>query len=496
MAYWLGIDAGTTAIKAGLYSADGVQVALGEAPSKVDVRTGGKSEQDMDGVWSSVCSAIRKAIDGIDPSQIESVGLCAQGDGLWALNNEKRPIGPAILWNDTRASTGISNLYETGRAKAISHACNTSIWPGTSGAIYQWLRQNAPATADQITHVTYCAGWVGLCLTGELATDFSDASIPFLDLTSKEYAPEALDALDARALQPTLSKPRSADSALGQITEEAAAATGLKAGTPVSVGTLDLSAMIVGMGMDQPGETMMILGTTAVVNILTETITPSDLPVGATAFHATAGLMTRILAPTTGAAAFDWFCALHPQTLGGETPSEIAQKLNALTQDVPPGANGVTFLPYLNGERAPFVAPEARGVFFGLSQSSTKADMGRAVMEGSAFSLRHCLIAEQGTLPDSPVRLTGGGARNALWCQIIADTMQTPIIVCTASDHGLWGAACLGASANGKGAACDLAKRTEDSLRYDPDPGLAAAYDTAFERYRHLSDSCRDIWKF
>lgn len=490
---WLGIDAGTTAIKAGVYRPDGVRVAFGEAPGRVDLGPGGQSEQDMDAVWSGVCRAIRLALEQVDPSVIGSIGIAAQGDGLWALDANYRPVGPAMLWNDTRASTLVGDLYGSGRAIAVSHACHTSIWPGTAGTLYQWLRENRPGAAERIRHVIYCADWIGYNLTGMLATDYADASIPFMNLKTRDYDPAALDALGSGPLAQFLCRPRVASERLGSITHDAARATGLPAGLPVSVGTMDLSAMLVGMGMEYPGETMMILGTTAVVNILTEAVQRSDLPVGATAYHANGKTLTRILAPTTGAAALDWFCALHPASLGGTTATEVAGKLNALCETVPPGANGVTFLPYLNGERAPFVSPAARATFAGLTSASNMADMGRAVMEGAAFSLRHCFEAE-GSRPTQPVRLTGGGARSALWCQIISDVMQVPIIVSAASDHGIWGAACIGAAAAGAGNPCDLARRDETTVRYDPDPSTATAYDAAFNRYLRLSSALQANW--
>lgn len=493
--YWMGIDAGTTAIKCGVYRADGSMVASGEVPSVISSPQEGHSEQDMHAVWEGVCASIRAAIAGIDPAQIESVGIAAQGDGFWALDTDNNPVGPAILWNDTRAAPGVEAAYQSGKAIAISHACHTSIWPGTSGAIYGWMQREAPAQASKVARVLYCADWVGHCLTGTLATDYSDATIPFFDLSARTYSAAALSALGAEGLADKMLPPQPAGSLLGHISATASGLTGLAAGTPVSVGTLDLSAMIVGMGMDQPGDTMMIMGTTAVVNILTDRITPADLPVGATVLHANGNLLTRVLAPTTGASAFDWFCGLHPASLGGDSPGEIAQKLNALAQDVPSGANGVLFLPHLNGERAPFVAPNARGAFFGLSARSSKADMGRAVMEGTAMSLRHCYEAEYGARPEGIVRLTGGGARNGLWCQVIADIMGTVIEVSQATDHGLWGAACLGAQANGGGDACALAARSEQATRYMPDATAWAAYDKVFENYCTLSNACQEIWK-
>jgi len=490
---WLGIDVGTTAIKAAVYQSDGAQVAYGECSSPVMTPAPGHSEQDMEQVWQGVCAAIQQALKTVDATQIESVGLAAQGDGFWAVDAQGKPVGPAILWNDTRAADVLGGL-STQELTSIAHACHTSLWPGTLGPLFRWIKDNAPAQENKIAHIMHCAGWVGYCLTDELAVDFSDASIPFLDLNDATYSDDALAALDAQAIKAKLLAPKAAETQLGRVSSEAAAQTGLPKGLPVSVGTLDLSAMIVGMGMEKPGDTMMILGTTAVVNILREAVTPDARPVGATAFHANGKTLTRILAPTTGAAAFDWFCALHPQTLGGETPAEIAGKLNALAQEVPAGANGVTFLPYLNGERAPFVAPEATGSFFGLRSTSTKADMGRAVMEGAAFSLRDCYVSECGQLPPSTIRLTGGGAKNPLWCQIIADVMQTPIQVSDASDHGLWGAACLGAAANGKGAACSLAEREERTIVFEPDPKNGPAYDKAFATYKSLSQTAQAFW--
>ncbi len=490
---WLGVDIGTTMIKAAAYRPDGTQAAYAEASVPVQ-RTGeGWAEQDMHAVWSGVCAVLRAVAKDVDTAVISSIGLAAQGDGLWMLDDAGQPNGPAMLWNDTRAGRDVEALIADGRAAAVGRACNTSNWPGTSGSLYGWLKRNDPARAAKTARVLYCADWVGYCMTGVVATDLADASIPFFDLQTKSWSDAALAALDCEDLKAKLPNPQPADTILGRVTKDAAEATGLPEGLPVSTGTLDLGAMIVGMGMDQSGQTMMILGTTAVVNILTDRIEPADAPVGATTFHSTADLKIRILAPSTGAAAFDWFTALHPQSLGGDSPGEVAEKLNALARDVPPGSRGVLFLPYLNGERAPFVAPLARGSFHGLTSDTSKAEMGRAVMEGAAFSLRHCFEAE-GATPSEPVQLTGGGARNALWCDIVADVLGVPVIVSPLSDHGLWGAACIGAAAAGKGNACRLAARDEHGWTHEPDAERHAVYNGAFKRYAAVSEASRPIW--
>lgn len=486
----LGLDIGTTAIKVAAYDVQGNLVAQAAAPSQTLAGPEGRAEQDMGAIWQAVCTTLRKLMADLGDAPIAALGVCGQGDGLWLLDDALQPVGPARLWNDTRAAQDLDALTEQGAIKAVGLACHTALWPGTSGMLWRWVTQHAPDEAARASYAITCPDWIGACLTGQVATDFSNASIPFLDLSSRSYSDAALTALGCTDLRPRLAQPRAADSLLGSLSATAAAATGLPEGVPVSVPTLDLAAMIVGLGMQHAGETMFIMGTTAVVNILTDHVTPTPCPVGASALHPCAETIIRILAPSTGTSAFDWFAGLHPLSLGGAEPAEIAAKLNALVRDVPPGANGVTFLPYLNGERAPFVAPQISAAFHGLRSTTSKADMGRAVMEGTALSLRHCLSAENHQ-PTGPVRLTGGGARNPVWAQIIADVTGTAVDITAISDHGLWGAACLGAAAAGLGRAIDLAQRKEQTERFSPDPRATRAYDTIFERYTALSAAAR-----
>ncbi|MEM9585284.1 MAG: FGGY family carbohydrate kinase [Pseudomonadota bacterium] len=482
---WLGLDVGTTAIKAAAYTLDGLQIAFADAPSAVKQQADGRCEQDMGQVWQTVCAVLRDLCAQCAGQQFSALGVAAQGDGIWCVAEDGTPTGPAMLWNDTRTADDLAELIDAGATTPIGRGCHTSLWSGTSGMLWRWIQANDPERAEKTHYVLTCADWICLSLTGRIATDFSDASIPFLDFATRSYSKAQIDALGCEDLSSKLQPPKRADTVLGALTADAAASTGLPEGLPVSVGTLDLSAMLVGMGMDQPGQTMMIMGTTAVVNILTDRVTPSDTPVGASVLHPTSDVIVRVLAPTTGAAAFDWFAALHPQSLGGASAGDVASRLNALVSDVPPGSNGVTFLPYLNGERAPFVAPDIRAGFHGLSATTTTGEMGRAVLEGAALSLRHC-IEEEGGLPTAPLQLTGGGAKNPVWCQIIADVMGQPVLVSAASDHGLWGAAALGASAAGHGDAVALASKRKETLdTYYPQH--AEKYDPIFTRYTAIS---------
>lgn len=489
MALFIGLDVGTTAIKAAAYGPDGQRVAIAERANSLIRQSDGTSEQDPDAVWAATANCLKNLSQKIDVSKVQSIGVCAQGDGFWPLDDHARPVRNAILWSDTRPDTtaDLHKLEASGTLDAVGRGCHTALWPGTSALGWRWLRRNEPEAAKRVAHVVTCGDWIGAQLTGQVASDFANSSIPFLDFDNRAYG-AALGALDCDDLRDKLPRPQQAASVLGQLTARAAEQTGMPEGTAVSVATLDIAAMILGLGLSKPGDAMMILGTTAVVALLRRQVRPRTPPIAAATLHATGDAIVRILAPSTGAAAFDWFASLHPQSLGGESAHDIALKLNALVEDVPIGANGVTFLPYLNGERAPFVAPSIRASFIGMSQATTKGELGRAVMEGTAYSLRHCFEAE-GALPDMPVHLTGGGARNAVWCQIIADVVGQDVLVNPASDLGLWGGACLGRAAVTGEDPMSFTARDSDRTRYKSNPAAHAAYAAPYSQYVALSEA-------
>ena len=489
---WLALDVGTTAIKAAAYAPDGTCLASASRPTEVLREASGMAEQDPIAVWTAACACLSAVTRQIDTSSVVSLGICAQGDGFWALDADGAPVGNAILWSDTREdiAADLAGLRTRADFAEVARGCNTDLWPGTSAMGWRWLRRHAPERAAKVAHIVTCGDWIASRLTGQVSTDFSNATIPFLDVRRREYG-SAAAALDCGDAVPHLPAPKPANEVLGTITASASRDTGIPEGLPVAVATLDLAAMIVGLEMKVPGETMMILGTTAVVNILTDQLEPIDRPVGATVLHPTSEVAIRVLAPSTGAAAFDWFASLHPLSLGGEGPDEVAAKLNALVESVPVGSNGIIFLPYLNGERAPFVDPGLRAGFLGMSSATTKGELGRAVMEGTAFSLRHCFVSEGG-LPQTQVHLTGGGSRNPVWCQIVADVIGQDVVVNPASDLGLWGAAAIGASAvSGEDPIALAAREITEVNTYHADPAHHAAYGPVFDAYVRLSDALR-----
>jgi len=484
---YLGVDVGTTAIKVAAYTAAGVQRAAARETVTLLRPQAGFCELPMELLWQAVRRAMTRVLDEVGPGAVRSVGVCGQGDGLWMLDCDMQPVRNAILWNDARASDFVLAWGENGVSDAVSRHSRTAIWPGTAGAILRWIARHEPDSLAACAHILFAKDWIVWKLTGDLGTDFSDATIPFLDLETRRYAPEVFAALGLPDLTGKLPQPGRATAQAGF----AGADVGLD-GVPVARGALDLAAMMTGLGRRQTGDMCLILGTTAVVSYFMAPQPFDRPPLAATVHHPFDDLWIRVLAPQSGASAFDWFAALHPISFGGLDAGEIAARINELARAVPPGANGVMFLPFLTGERAPFVAPEASASFIGMRAHTTKADMARAVMEGAAYSLRHCLHAEGAPTPDR-VMLTGGGARNGLWCQIVADVLGTTILANTAEDHGLWGAALIGGVAAGQ-LRLEDARREEDLCVFPADPEASAVYAERFEIYVQAVEASRAIW--
>ncbi len=483
----IGIDAGTTAVKAAAFTLTGTPVAGARQSLNVLRPEPRFSEIAMQDIWQAVIACLRDIAGQIDTGRVAGIGVCGQGDGLWMLDADKQPLRNAILWNDARASDEVSDWATDGTADAISRHCRTAIWPGTAGAALRWVQDNEPTVFERIAHILFAKDWIVYNLTGTLGSDFSDATIPFLDLDTGSYAPEIFSALGLPDMSGKLVQPSRASDPAGPLDADLGFGP-----VPVARGTLDLAAMMAGAGLNAPGDMCLILGTTAVLSYVAPPEPFTTPPLAATVHHPLSADWIRVLAPQTGASAFDWFAALHPNSFGGADAGEISAKINEAAQHVPPGANGVLFLPFLTGERAPFVAPEAAGSFHGLRISTTKADLARAVMEGTGFSLRHCLQASGAPAPERVV-LTGGGARNTLWCQIVADILGVTILANASEDHGLWGAALLGGAAAGL---CDPLNgaRDEGFDTFTPDPAAHAIYSNIFETYLMAIDASQPIW--
>lgn len=466
----IGLDLGTTLIKAVAFADDGTPLARAAERTRLDRPGPGRYEQDVREVFAAAESVLKQLAD---QGPIDAIGITGQGDGLWLADADGEPVRPAVSWLDARAGDILSRWAADGTLEALFRRTGSLLFPGAAAPILAALAAEEPATLEAAATAGYCKDLVLQRLTGLRATDPSDASVPFLDPRTGAYADDllALCGLSAyrRLLAPVLRSPRA------PLSDAAAARTGLPAGIPVVAAPYDLPACAWGGGVTEVGDGLLILGTTLACQVLTDTVDTSGEPCGLTLATWEEGRWLRAMPAMVGAAALDWVL----DTVGA-TVAELPDLLAAS----PPGANGVTVLPFFAeaGERAPFVEPRARARIDGLHVGTGRADIVRAAAEAIAYAARHCFAAA-GLTGDLVV--CGGGAASRPWLQIFADVLDRPLRALAGDEVGARGAAlAAGAKAWPKPA----------GTRIEPGPA-AAVYADGYARYLRAVGHARDWWR-
>lgn len=427
----ISIDAGTTVVKAVLYDDDGGEIDLARQETTVDRPRPGFSEQDMSAVWRAVVDVTR-ALVSKSRDQVEAITITGQGDGCWLVDEHGAPTGPAILWNDARALPVIKEWEKDGTLAAAAKINGNVAFPGTSGAILKWLYEHDRDRLDRSAKALHCTGFIYGQLTGKLAVEETDATSPFLDLALGEYSTDIPRLFGTPWVERLLPEVRRNGSRLADLTTAAGEQVGLAAGIPVVLAPFDIPVTAIGIGAIDPGQACTILGTTLSSDIVLDSFDPQADPVGMTLPSGVPGTFIKSVAAMAGVETLRW----GMQLLKVDTPQDLAD----LAATSPAGARGLMFHPYLSpaGERAPFLDPNARGSFMGLSYEHSPAEMARALFEGMSYSVRHCLEASGREI--SELRLTGGGANSRLWCQTLADTLGVPTVRSSESEIGAKGA--------------------------------------------------------
>jgi xylulokinase len=479
----LGIDVSTTATKAVLVDEAGEVVGIGTSEYGFDVPRPLWSEQEPALWWDGAIGAIRKvlATTGFRGEDIAAVGLTGQMHGLVMLDAADRVLRPAILWNDQRTGHACEEVREAvGAARLIEVTGNDAV-TGLTAPKLVWVQHHEPEVWERTAHVLLPKDYVRLQLTGEHALDKADgAGTQLFDLAARDWSSEVVDALriPREWLPPTFEGPV----VTGQVTAGAAAATGLRAGTPVVAGGGDQAANAVGTGALTPGTVALSLGTSGVV--FAATTSPLFDPQGRVhAFcHAVPDRWHLMSVMLSAAGSLRWF----RDTVA---PGISYDDLVLPAAGVPAGSDGLWFLPYLSGERSPHPDPLARGAFVGLSLAHERRHLVRAVLEGVAFGLRdgRDLMVAAGMPAPSQVRASGGGIASPLWRQILADVLEAELATVNTTEGAAYGAAILATVAPGWFASVDDAVtafvRTTPVASPGPD---AARYRDAHATFREL----------
>jgi xylulokinase len=483
----LGIDLGTSACKAALYAADGTMLAAGSAPLEVARPQPGWAEQEPEAMWHAACGAIRTALRtaGVQPGEVRAVCACGHSPTLILLDEAGRPVRPAIIWQDTRAAAAAQELAEAaGPRWSELLGTHFPVSPTFAPARLLWLQRHEPAVLQRARTALEPKDYLHYRLTGVRVSDRWSAKGLVHMATGRpiRFWQERFGLPDT--LAPPIAEPHER---IGAVTAEAAAQTGLLAGTPVACGWTDGLAAMLGSGAFLgDGGGYLVSGTSEVIGAVLRGAPSGDARL--LEVPAPHGRLA-IFGPTQcSGAALTWFVE---HFLGGDTARALE-----LAAGSPPGARGLIFLPYLEGERAPLWDATARGLFFGIALIHGPGDFVRAILEGVAASIRHVLdaIEEAAGTQVTHLRLAGGGARSGLWNQIKADILSRPVVL-TSAEPGTLGAALLAGVAAGVWpdllAASMIVRITG---RWEPRPDYRARYNQLYELYRALYPRLRELY--
>jgi xylulokinase len=485
---FIGIDVGTSSIKVVAVDPSGNLLAVASSPMTVDVKRPGWSEQRPEDWWSGTCSALRQTLNGIDSAEVLGIGLSGQMHSLVALDSTQQVVRPAILWNDVRSSAEAAYVRETVGSESLRRLAGNPALEGFTVTKLLWIKEHEPQLFDRISQMLLAKDYVRYRLTGELGSEPSDASATLLfDIVNSRWSDEMCGLLDVDSdlLPPII---ESAEIA-GGVTESAARETGLAVGVPVVGGGADNACAAIGAGVVSAGGALFSVGTSGTV------VAPTASPVTDPGMrihsmrHALPDTWYLMGVVLSAGAALDWWRRSSGDVGFDELVAEAA--------NVEAGSGGVTFLPYLTGERTPHADANARGVFFGMHGGTERGHMTRAVMEGVSFALRDSLelMTDLDVNPADAVAV-GGGAGSVTWLQMLSDVVDLPLRTVGPSEGAPLGAAMLAAVGAGEfPSVVDAGREWLTELQsVEPNASLRGAYDDAYDRYRGLYPALREAF--
>jgi len=499
---FMGIDVGTSGVKTLLCTEDGSILATETVEYPLYQPKPAWSEQHPADWWRATKQSVRRVLRSakVNGAGVAGIGLSGQMHGSVFLDKAHRVLRPAILWNDQRTAAECDYITKKiGAARLIRLTCNPALTGFTAPKIL-WVRRHEPHVYDRVAKILLPKDYIRFLLTGEFATEVSDASGTLLfNVRRRTWSKPMLSELQIdRALLPASYE---SPEITGRVLPRIAAELGIAAGTPVVGGGGDQAAGAVGNGIVKTGVISATLGTSGVVFAFSDSVQTDPRGRAHTFCHAVPGKWHVMGVVLSAGGSLQWF----RNQLGGEERAAARRRgvdpYEVLCEEAaaaPPGAEGLLFLPYLTGERTPHADPFARGAYVGLTARHTKGHLVRATLEGITYAMRDSLEIIRGMkIPVRQIRVSGGGARSDLWRQIQADVYGQSVVTINASEGPAYGAALLAAVGTGAYStvqqACDAAIRVTSRTRANK--RRAARYQLYYPLYRKLYRSLKDDFR-
>lgn len=488
----LAVDVGTTGTKSVVFDMEkGKPLASAGAEYSVHTPYPGHAEQDPQLWWEAVVSTVKKVLasPGVERGRIAAVSLCGQMHTSVLLDPYNKVLRPSISWMDQRSVKEIEQLkVDFGIEELLKLTANFPA-PMYTASHLLWIRKHEPDIFGRISKVLVAKDYIKFLLTGELSTDYSEASgTYFFDVAHLRWSEPLVQYLGlSRNSLPSLSE---STTVIGKVSSEAAQITGLPEGTPVVAGCADQAAGAIGGGAVRPGQVSSLIGTAGVVAVCSDRPQPDQGLRMLCWTHAVPQQWQILGVMQTAGAALKWFRDTFEEQVD-------YAKFDLVVEEVSPGADGLVFLPYLMGERSPYWDSKATGVLFGLSLRHRKPHIIRAIYEGVAYGISHlCMIMKQMGMPVNEIRALGGGNRSAVWRQIQADITGIPVLFPTAQEGSAFGAAILAAVGVGY---FDTVQEAVDKLvtiadRSEPNPKVHRIYSDLHGIYISLYDANKGLF--
>lgn len=499
--YLIGIDSGTSVIKAVVFDLEGKELGKhGIALPNVEDPAICYS-QDMNQVWEfaqiSIAEAIKKS--GVSGQDIIGIGITGQGAGTWMMDQDGNPTHPGICWCDGRAVKTAEQMHQDGTARKVYDLVGNAVYAGSQAVQLRWLKENRPDVLQKTSTIFRVKDWLFYKLTGVISCDTTDESLPFLNMEERRLEPKSFELHgigDLIGKKPPILEP---EDNRGVLKKELAQKFGMGEDVIVTGGPMDCISCPLGVGVTEPGQVCSTIGTAGIHVLAMDHVDFRPHMVAGNLTHAPKDRWLRLLDAISATPSIEWFIRnfeFEDIEYAKEKGISQYEYMDQLISSVPIGCDGVTFHPYLApaGERAPFINGNAKGSFFGLSYQHTRAHLLRAVYEGVAFAALDCY--KHFPMEIREIRMAGGGSNSPVWCQMFADMAGVTVLVPEGSEFGAKGAVMI------TGIALGIYKDYQDAIgrtvklnrTYVPDMENHKRYEKYYEVYLTLRKHFDPLW--
>lgn len=504
----IGLDAGTSVIKSVAFDAGGRQIACASLPNRYETIPGGGAEQDLSRTWADTATTLRQLADLVPDlaARTAAIAVTGQGDGTWLINREGEPVAKSWLWLDARAAPIVEEIRARPDDRDRFEKTGSGLAACQQGSQLAWMKRTLPDMLGSAATAFHCKDWLYFKLTGERATDPSEATFTFGDFRTRDYSDEVIEILGLKDLRHLLPPVVDGTKHRSGLSQAAAEVTGLLAGTPVVLAYVDVVCTALGAGLYDPVRSpgCSIIGSTGMHMRLAATANDVHLNKASTGYTMTMpvpGVYAQIQSNMAATLNIDWVLGLASGILSSQGISRNATAMIALVDEwiASSAPASLLYQPFVSeaGERGPFVDANARAGFIGISSRHGFGDLVRAVFEGLAFAARDCYAA-MGALP-SEVRLTGGAARSTALRKILGASLGAEIRCSKREEAGAAGAAMIAAISLGQyPSMADCAAEWVTPLLVTaeaPDEELRTIYDQSFPAYAQAHRALRPVWR-